>query len=34
VRPRSSSNGLNSTTSTERTSPQSCNGSMIRCASR
>ena len=34
VRPRSSRNGLSSTMSTERTSPESCSISITRCASR
>ena len=34
VRPRSSRNGLSSTISTDRTSPESCSISIIRCASR
>ncbi len=34
VRPRSSRNGLSSTTSTDRTSPESCSISITKCASR
>ncbi len=34
VRPRTSRNGLSSTMSTDRTSPESCSISMTRCASR